>query len=124
MCHEPCPYRRRLLLRQIQGVTQGLAALVSAVCSNRVPSATPHPDNQIHQTVIPKRELGRYDGRNGAPAYVAVNTIVYDVTNDPAWAAGSHFGLTAGRDLSGQYSACHGGQPILEKLPVAGRLGG
>jgi len=30
-------------------------------------------------------ELSKYNGRNGNPAYVAVNGIVYDVTNIAAW---------------------------------------
>ena len=32
-------------------------------------------------------ELAKYNGKDGNPAYVAVNGIVYDVTNNAAWAA-------------------------------------
>lgn len=67
-------------------------------------------------------QLFKYDGKNGNPAYVAVNGVIYDVTNNAAWAAASHFGLTAGRDLTAQFSSCHGGQQILSKLKIVGKL--
>jgi predicted heme/steroid binding protein len=67
-------------------------------------------------------ELSRFDGKNGNPAYVAVNGVVYDVTNNAAWAAASHFGLSAGRDLTGAHASCHAAQDVLSKLKVVGRL--
>lgn len=67
-------------------------------------------------------ELVLFDGKNGNPAYVAVNGVVYDVTNSAAWAAATHFGLCAGKDLSEEFNACHEGQNILDKLPVVGFL--
>ncbi len=69
-------------------------------------------------------ELSGYNGRDGNPAYVAVNGTVYDVTNNAAWAAATHFGLTAGRDLTSEFASCHAGQPILSRLKVVGKLRG
>lgn len=69
-----------------------------------------------------KEELSSFDGKNGNPAYVAVNGTVYDVTNNSAWGAATHFGLSAGNDLTAQFNSCHAGQPILEKLPVIGKM--
>ncbi len=69
-------------------------------------------------------ELSRYNGRDGKPAYVAVNGTVYDVTNNAGWAAASHFGLTAGRDLTSEFASCHAGQPILSGLSVVGKMAG
>lgn len=69
-----------------------------------------------------KEELSSFDGKNGNPAYVAVNGTVYDVTNSAAWGAATHFGLSAGNDLTAQFNSCHAGQPILEKLPVVGKM--
>lgn len=69
-----------------------------------------------------KQELAAYNGKNGSPAYVAVNGIVYDVTGSAAWGAATHFGLSAGNDLTAQFSLCHAGQPILQKLPQVGRM--
>lgn len=68
------------------------------------------------------QELAEYDGKNGNLAYVAVNGTVYDVTNAASWAAASHFGLLAGKDLTDEFVSCHGGQPILSKLKVVGKL--
>ncbi|MCY1713776.1 cytochrome b5 domain-containing protein [Caproiciproducens galactitolivorans] len=69
-----------------------------------------------------KEELSAFNGKNGNPAYVAVNGTVYDVTNNAAWGAATHFGLSAGNDLTAQFNSCHAGQPILEKLPIVGKM--
>jgi predicted heme/steroid binding protein len=67
-------------------------------------------------------ELSKYNGVNGNPAYVAVNGIVYDVTNNAAWAAATHFGLKAGTDLTAAFASCHANQDILSRLKPVGRL--
>lgn len=69
-----------------------------------------------------KQELAKYNGKNGMPAYVAVDGIVYDVSNSSAWGAATHFGLSAGNDLTTQFASCHAGQPILQKLPQIGKM--
>ncbi|EJO5347428.1 hypothetical protein NRP93_001507 [Clostridium botulinum] len=67
-------------------------------------------------------ELSEYDGTMGKPAYVAVNRIVYDVTDISKWSGGTHFGLTAGKDLTSQFESCHGSSSKLKKLPKVGIL--
>ncbi|MBS4068900.1 MAG: hypothetical protein KGZ62_09880 [Sulfurimonas sp.] len=37
-------------------------------------------------------ELKRYNGQNGARAYIAYKSVVYDVTNSPFWKNGDHVG--------------------------------
>ncbi|MHB1152376.1 MAG: cytochrome b5 domain-containing protein [Eubacteriales bacterium] len=64
--------------------------------------------------------LARYNGQNGFPAYVAINGVVYDVTNIPQWAGAVHFSLTPGKDLTPEYSLCHNMREILYKLPTVG----
>lgn len=71
---------------------------------------------------ITLNELSEYNGSMGKPAYVAVNGIVYDVSNEASWGGASHFGLTAGRDLSSQFQNCHKNDNILTKLPKVGKL--
>lgn len=66
-------------------------------------------------------QLARYNGKGGSPAYVAVSGIVYDVTKSDQWKNGIHFGLQAGRDLTGDFAACHQGQPL--NLPNITRVG-
>lgn len=67
-------------------------------------------------------ELSNYNGKNGSPSYVAVNGTVYDVTDNAAWAAATHFGLTAGRDVTREFASCHSGQPVLSKLKAVGKI--
>lgn len=65
-------------------------------------------------------DLAQYDGKNEKPTYVAVGGIVYDVSNEPTWAEGAHFGVAAGKDLTEQFNSCHGSAKILNKLPKVG----
>lgn len=67
-------------------------------------------------------ELAYYNGSMGKPAYVAVNGIVYDVSNEATWGGASHFSLIAGKDLTSQFQSCHGNESILAKLPKVGIL--
>lgn len=69
-------------------------------------------------------ELSQYDGTMGKPAYVAINGIVYDVSTNLKWSGATHFGLTAGKDLSSQFESCHAMASILSKLPKVGVLRG
>lgn len=66
-------------------------------------------------------ELTNYSGEGGKPAYVAVNGIVYDVSLNPAWGGGTHFGIYAGKDLTAEFNACHKNSAvILDRLPQVG----
>ncbi|MCH4890977.1 cytochrome B5 [Acidaminobacter sp. JC074] len=68
-------------------------------------------------------ELSMYDGKNGNPAYVAVDGIVYDVSDVPAWAGGKHNGNMAGQDVTEVIkSKSPHGLNVLEILPVVGEL--
>lgn len=135
----PCVYTRNLILNHLKDRIFLLEFIIKAInkpadlqpqplplqpkvppiVEPPAPQQPTLPGNQITFTL---QELSRYDGKGGNPAYVAVNGIVYDVTNNAAWAAATHFGLTAGKDLTNEFASCHGGQPILSKLKVVGRL--
>ncbi len=79
--------------------------------------------NELNKTrLITLEELAINNGKDGNPAYVAINGLVYDVTNSPAWAAGTHFGLSAGNDLTKEFNACHVDKSFLASLPVVGFL--
>lgn len=78
----------------------------------------------VQELQMTAEELAKFDGQNGNPAYVAVEGIIYDVTNAPEWKGGKHKdGITAGKDLTEEIknSAPHGVK-VLENLPVIGRL--
>ncbi len=67
-------------------------------------------------------ELAKYNGIDGKPSYVAVDGIVYDVSNETSWKAGIHFGLSAGQDLTESFNNCHNKAEILDQLPKVGIL--
>jgi membrane-associated progesterone receptor component len=88
-----------------------------------MPSSPVQTISASNQRTFTLEELASFTGKNGKPAYVAVNGIVYDMTTNRAWAAASHFGLTAGKEYTQEFASCHAGQQsILAALPVAGRL--
>ncbi len=122
----PCIYTRNTLLQQLRAKIKEIDFLSALICCqvNQMPvSQTELPQqNQQEQRVFTLGELSKFNGKDGNPAYTAVNGIVYDVTNNAAWAAASHFGLTAGKDLTGEFASCHAGQPVLSKLKVVGKL--
>jgi len=117
----PCPYTKNMvlnLLRQNISFIRFLNNLQS--CQTKPDSSQP---DELPQRTFTLDELTRYNGRNGQAAYIAVNGIVYNVTNSAAWAAATHFGLNTGRDLTQEFTGCHQGQQqILNTLPVVGRL--
>lgn len=87
-------------------------------------TVSPNSGNPNGQTFT-RAQLAQFTGLNGMPAYVAVNGIVYDVTNNAAWSAATHFGLRAGMDLTAEFASCHEGQQwILAQLKAIGRLVG
>jgi len=90
------------------------------------PTGTAQPEEGTQPeplTYFTLEQLAQYDGKNGAPAYVAVNGVVYNVSNNRLWAGGNHFwGLSAGRDLSAEFASCHPGAMVLSVLPVVGYL--
>ena len=68
-------------------------------------------------------ELSKYNGQNGNPAYIAVDGVVYDVTNAKGWSNGIHNGgVTAGQDLSELINQSPHGKEVLKDLPVVGTL--
>ncbi|WP_297418132.1 cytochrome b5 domain-containing protein [Clostridium sp.] len=69
-------------------------------------------------------DLAQYNGRNGKPAYAAVEGIVYDLSSEAVWTGGTHFGLVAGKDLTEEFNSCHGMDKILKNIPKVGVVGG
>ncbi len=68
-------------------------------------------------------ELGRYDGQNGVPIFIAYRGIVYDVSNSYQWRGGMHQVMhRAGDDLSGEIALAPHGADLLKKFPVVGMI--
>ena len=70
--------------------------------------------------VFSKESLATYDGQDGSPGFIAVNGIVYDVSE--TWPSGSHRGFDAGNDITEAIADSAHGLGVLEKLPIVGRL--
>lgn len=120
MREAPAGMRAMLLRSPIVGVMKGTKATALP------PGArTAMTGQAVLQKTFTAAELARYNGRNGQPAYVAADGLVYDVTGSPLWAAGKHsmcnIDSTAGKDLT---SALNQSPPnmrlLLQKFPVVG----
>lgn len=74
-------------------------------------------------TEFTREELAQFNGKDGQPAYVAVDGVVYDVTQSGAWADGQHNGFEAGQDLTEALAneAPHD-DSNLDGFPVVGNL--
>jgi len=117
-----CPYLRFTILNQLKCKIQELQVIKSLVYAEDYQIPLESPQNLSTQRTFTLEELAKYNGKNGNPAYAAVNGTVYDVTNNATWAAATHFGLSAGNDLTNAFASCHAGQPVLNKLKVVGKL--
>lgn len=70
-----------------------------------------------------RAELARHDGRDGRPAYVAVNGTVYDFSASPMWQGGAHQGAhQAGADLTEELKSAPHVRALIERFPVVGTL--
>ncbi|SHH27420.1 cytochrome b5 domain-containing protein [Thermosipho atlanticus] len=73
--------------------------------------------------VFTKEELSKYNGKNGYPAYIAYEGLVYDVTESFLWKNGKHQALhKAGQDLTEALKNAPHGKEFLKKFPVVGIL--
>ena len=70
-----------------------------------------------------EEELGQYNGKDGAPAFVACGGRVYDVTGSFLWQEGRHQAMhAAGSDLTRSIDQAPHGTDLLERFPVVGTL--
>ena len=70
-----------------------------------------------------REELMKATGQNGAPALVAMNGNVYDVTKSDLWKDGYHMELhNAGRDLTSAFDEAPHDEEVLKRYPMVGTL--
>jgi predicted heme/steroid binding protein len=100
------------------------ALLLIAGCAK--PTATPAPTAEeaaSAEQVFTVEELAKFNGKDGAKAYIAVDGIVYDVTEISNWKNGSHNGFEAGKILSDEIkNKSPHGVSKLEGLPIVGKM--
>ena len=75
------------------------------------------------EKVFTTKQLAKFNGQNGQPAYVAINGTVYDVSGKDAWTGGKHHGNVAGHDLTATlFDKSPHKDKVLAGLPVVGKL--
>lgn len=80
-------------------------------------TATATAEGVAATEIFTKEQLSRYDGKNGNPAYVAIDGKVYDASS--VFRNGLHYGYSAGQDLSKEFHGKHPDQ-FLNKLRLIG----
>ena len=68
-----------------------------------------------------EKELSAYNGKDSHPSYIALHSIVYDVSDVPAWESGVCKGYGAGQDMT-MYVEAVGGETIVSGAPIVGTL--
>lgn len=70
-----------------------------------------------------RKELAPYNGKDGAPAYIAYEGRVYDASHSFLWQNGRHqVRHGAGTDLTHALDQAPHGPDLLERLPLVGIL--
>lgn len=105
---------------QAETITATNSASASSAASSS--EAATSSSTQANAQTFTLDELAQYDGKNGNDAYVAVDGIVYDVTNAAKWQNGSHYGVQAGTDCTTAISRSPHGSSVLDGLPIIGTL--
>ena len=78
---------------------------------------TSNSSGSTSQIVFTASTLSKYNGRNGQPAYVAVDGAVYDLSS--VFRNGTHVGFSAGMDQSAAFHQHHNSS-ILNGFTVVG----
>jgi len=106
-----------------------VTSLILGGCSNNSSSTKTTTKPSTTSTTTTKatdmtlKELAKYNGQNGNPAYVAVNGVIYDVSNAKEWQNGMHKnGVKAGLDQTNMIGQSPHGDSVLKGLPVIGKL--
>lgn len=118
-----------LFLLALTVLVAGLAAGCGDPGSTTTSSTAPKPTSATSSPtrIFTLEELARFDGKEGRPAYVAVDGVVYDVSESVRWPQGEHapcnLGASAGTDLSELIKEAPANmRPLLERMPVVGTL--
>lgn len=88
------------------------------------PKSTPEstPVDAI-ELVLTTDELSDFNGMDGKPAYIAVDGVVYDVSNVAPWKGAKHNGYSAGKDLTEEIKKVSPhGVSKLKDVPIVGKL--
>jgi len=97
-----------------------LSLVLITACSQPAESTETPPVELVEMTA---EELSAFNGKDGQPAYIAVDGVIYDVTDVSFWKNGDHNGFEAGNDLTEQIkNVSPHGVSKLKGIPVVGSL--
>jgi predicted heme/steroid binding protein len=97
-----------------------LIAVVISGCSQSEPIDSGIEQDQIELTL---EELSKYNGEDGMPSYIAVDGVIYDVSDSSNWRNGMHNGYEAGNDLTDEIkNKSPHGVSKLKSVPVVGSI--
>ncbi|MFA5235768.1 MAG: cytochrome b5 domain-containing protein [Bacilli bacterium] len=102
-----------------------LASCASNIASNSSSTTSIGSTTSVSSElrVFTLAELAEYNGDNGSTAYVAVNGIVYDVTDVSEWENGWHKGMhLAGTDATAVFAESPHSNAFLQSLTIVGTL--
>ena len=72
---------------------------------------------------ISRKDLARCDGKEGRPAYIAYQGVIYDVTDCFLWKGGRHQAMhEAGTDLTVELNEAPHGADLLERASIVGSI--
>jgi len=73
--------------------------------------------------VYSKSQLALRNGQDKPQIWVALNGIIYDVTESRLWRNGKHYEHWAGQDLTDELADAPHTETVFEKFVAVGRLG-
>jgi predicted heme/steroid binding protein len=74
---------------------------------------------------LTREELDQFDGRDGRPAYIGYEGVIYDVTRGDSWPGGLHMGRhQSGQDLTRDLALAPHNDERVREMPVVGALVG
>ncbi len=80
-------------------------------------------DNNKDLLILTKEELASFNGEGNKPSYIALDGMIYDVTNIELFKKNPHNELKLGSDLTEEFNECHKDNTnLLSKLPIVGML--
>jgi len=94
--------------------------LLAGCAGSKVQDNTTESSEKLELTLD---ELSKYNGKDGNPAYIAVDGVIYDVTESKMWKDGEHNGYTAGKDLTEEIKKVSPhGTSVLKKMKEVGKI--
>ncbi len=84
-----------------QPIVWSILLILALIAFGCAPQVAEVPDTSAEpELVLTLEELKQYNGKDGQPAYVAVDGVIYDFSGLAAWKDGEHNGYSAGNDLT------------------------